>query len=85
MQIADRDGFFRHVVKNPRFLYSAYAGFDSAAIIELVESAGVPTKVERGQRVFPASDKSSDVLKALEHKDTTQQKLIAAVKARLTT
>ncbi len=62
----DRDGFFRHVVKNPRFLYSAYAGFDSAAIIELVESAGVPTKVERGQRVFPASDKSSDVLKALE-------------------
>lgn len=62
----DRDGFFRHVVKNPRFLYSAYAGFDSAAIVELVEAAGVKTKVERGQRVFPASDKSSDVLKALE-------------------
>ena len=62
----DRDGFFRHVVHNPRFLYSAYANFDSAAIVELVESAGVPTKVERGQRVFPASDKSSDVLKALE-------------------
>lgn len=62
----DRDGFFRHVVRNPRFLYSAYANFDSAAIVELVESAGVPTKVERGQRVFPASDKSSDVLKALE-------------------
>ena len=62
----DRDGFFRHVVRNPRFLYSAYANFDSAAIVDLIESAGVPTKVERGQRVFPASDKSSDVLKALE-------------------
>ena len=62
----DRDGFFRHVVKNPRFLYSAYANFDSAAIIDLVETAGVPVKVERGQRAFPASDKSSDILKALE-------------------
>ena len=63
---ADREGFFRHVVKNPQFLYSAYAHFDSAAIMALVESAGVPLKVERGQRVFPASDHSSDILKALE-------------------
>lgn len=62
----DRDGFFRNVVTNPRFLYSAYAAFDSGAIVSLVERAGVPTKVERGGRVFPASDKSSDVLKALE-------------------
>lgn len=62
----DRDGFFRHVVRNPRFLYSAYACFDSRDLIELIEQAGVPTKVERGQRVFPASDKSSDILKALE-------------------
>jgi len=63
---ADREGFFRHVVKNPRFLYSAYAHFDSAAIMALIEAAGVPLKVERGQRVFPASDRSSDILKALE-------------------
>lgn len=63
---ADREGFFRHVVRNPRFLYSAYAHFDSAAIMALIESAGVPLKVERGQRVFPASDHSSDILKALE-------------------
>ena len=63
---ADREGFFRHVVRNPRFLYSAYAHFDSAAIMSLIESAGVPLKVERGQRVFPASDHSSDILKALE-------------------
>ena len=63
---ADREGFFRHVVRNPRFLYSAYAHFDSAAIMALIEAAGVPLKVERGQRVFPASDHSSDILKALE-------------------
>jgi predicted flavoprotein YhiN len=54
------------VVRNPRFLYSAYAHFDSAAIMALIEAAGVPLKVERGQRVFPASDHSSDILKALE-------------------
>jgi predicted Rossmann fold flavoprotein len=63
---ADREGFFRHVVRNPRFLYSAYAHFDSAAIMSLIETAGVPLKIERGQRVFPASDHSSDILKALE-------------------
>ena len=62
----DRDAFFRHVVKNPRFLYSAYAHFDSAAIMALLENAGVPLKTERGQRVFPESDHSSDILKALE-------------------
>ena len=62
----DREGFFRHVVRNPRFLYSAYAHYDSAAIMALLEAAGVPLKVERGQRVFPASDHSSDILKALE-------------------
>ena len=76
----DRDGFFRNVVRNPRFLYSAYANFDSGAIVSLVESAGVPTKVERGQRVFPTSDKSSDVLKALEK--TVRQ---AGVTVRLNT
>ncbi len=63
---ADREGFFRHVIRNPRFLYSAYAHFDSAAIMALIEAAGVPLKIERGQRVFPASDHSSDILKALE-------------------
>ena len=63
---ADREGFFRHVVRNPRFLYSAYAKFDNASVMSLIETAGVPLKIERGQRVFPASDHSSDILKALE-------------------
>jgi len=63
---ADRDGFFRHVLQNPRFLYSAYAHFDNRALMERLERAGVPLKTERGGRVFPASDKSSDILRAME-------------------
>lgn len=62
----DPDSFFRNVVRNPRFLHSAYSFFDADAIIALIEGAGVQTKTERGQRVFPSSDKSSDVLKALD-------------------
>ncbi len=63
---AERDVFFAHVLHNPRFLYSAYARFDCRAQMERLERAGVPLKVERGGRVFPASDKSSDVLRAME-------------------
>ncbi len=64
--IADRDSFFEHVLKNPRFLYSAFSHFDNKALMERIEQAGVPLKTERGGRVFPASDKSSDILRALE-------------------
>ena len=63
---ADRDGFFAHVLKNPRFLYSAFSYFDNRALMEKLERAGVPLKTERGGRVFPASDKSSDILRAME-------------------
>lgn len=63
---ADRDGFFAAVTHNPRFLYSAYAAFDNNDMQNLLESLGVPLKVERGGRVFPESDKSSDILRALE-------------------
>ena len=61
-----RDGFFRNVIQNPRFLYSAYAAFNEKDIMQYVEAQGTPVKVERGQRVFPVSDKSSDVMRALE-------------------
>ncbi|MDO4543850.1 MAG: NAD(P)/FAD-dependent oxidoreductase [Clostridia bacterium] len=61
----DRDEFFANVVKNPRFLYSALAEYDKEDITALLKSRGVEIKTERGGRVFPASDKSSDVLKAL--------------------
>lgn len=64
---ADKDGFLRSIPRNPRFLYSAFDGFFNQDIIDLIESEGVPTKVERGGRVFPQSDKSSDVIKALRN------------------
>lgn len=62
----DRDGFFAAVVRNPRFLYSAFACFDNHGIRQLLEGLGVPLKTERGGRVFPVSDKSSDILRAME-------------------
>ncbi|MBQ6425696.1 MAG: NAD(P)/FAD-dependent oxidoreductase [Clostridia bacterium] len=62
---ADRDEFIRNVTRNPRFLYSALNAFDHTDICSLIERNGVPVKTERGGRVFPVSDKSSDVLKAL--------------------
>ena len=64
--IAERDAFFERVLKNPRFLYSAFSHFDNKALMERIEQAGVPLKTERGGRVFPASDKSSDILRACE-------------------
>ncbi|MBQ1848425.1 MAG: NAD(P)/FAD-dependent oxidoreductase [Clostridia bacterium] len=60
-----REEFFDNVVSNPKFLYSAYSGFDSQAVMSFFESLGVPLKTERGRRVFPVSDKASDVAEAL--------------------
>ncbi|MEL7602462.1 MAG: NAD(P)/FAD-dependent oxidoreductase [Bacillota bacterium] len=61
-----REAFFANVVRNPRFLYSAWNAFDSTDVQELMRSLGVPVKIERGGRVFPETDKSSDVLRALQ-------------------
>jgi predicted Rossmann fold flavoprotein len=63
---ADADAFFAHIPRNPRFLYSAFSHFDNQALMSLMESLGVPLKVERGGRVFPVSDRSSDITRALE-------------------
>lgn len=54
-----------NVVTNKRFLYSAFYTFDNHSTIDFFENHGVKTKVERGARVFPVSDKSSDVVAAL--------------------
>ena len=78
-----RDAFFEHVLKNPRFLYSAWAQFDNRAVMELLEKQGVALKTERGGRVFPVSDKSSDVLRAMERyvrKSGAQVRLHAPVR-----
>ncbi len=62
---ADTEDFFENIPRNPKFLYSALYGFTNSDIIALIEKNGVKTKVERGGRVFPESDKSSDVIRAL--------------------
>jgi len=61
------DTFFANVVSNPKFLYSAYYSFDNTQVMQLLEENGCPLKMERGNRVFPVSDHSSDVIKTLQN------------------
>lgn len=61
----DIEDLFENVVTNPKFLYSAFYGFDNQAVMNFFEKAGCPLKIERGERVFPVSDHSSDVIAAL--------------------
>lgn len=65
------EGLFSNVMEHDKFLYSAIYGFDNQAVMQFFESAGCKLKIERGQRVFPESDHSSDVIRALD----TQLKL----------
>ena len=62
----EQDEFFENIVSNPKFLYSAFYGFDNRRMISLLENAGCKLKVERGERVFPVSDHASDVTAALQ-------------------
>lgn len=60
--------FLQNVPTNPRFLYAALNRFSTADTIDFFEGCGVPLKVERGKRVFPVSDKASDIVKALSER-----------------
>ena len=62
----DIEELFSAVVSNPKFLYSSFYTMTNDQVIDFFEELGVKTKVERGGRVFPASDHSSDVIRALE-------------------
>lgn len=62
----ETDGLFSNVMEHDKFLYSAIYGFDNQAVMQFFENAGCKLKIERGQRVFPQSDHSSDVIRALE-------------------
>ena len=62
---ADIEEFFRAVPSNPKFLYSAFYSFNNDQTVAFFEGLGLKTKVERGGRVFPQSDHSSDVISAL--------------------
>ena len=62
----DTEELFRAVMSNPKFLYSAFYSFTPQDVMEFFEEAGVPLKTERGNRVFPVSDHSSDIIRGLE-------------------
>ena len=61
----DLDDLISNVVTNPRFMYSAFSAFMPYDTIALMEDMGVTTKIERGNRVFPVSDKAVDIVDAL--------------------
>lgn len=63
---ADMEELFDAVVTNSKFLYSSFYGYTNQNVIDFFEDAGVPVKIERGNRVFPISDHSSDVIRTLE-------------------
>lgn len=64
----DMEQLFRAVVSNSKFLYSSFYGFTNQDTIAYFESLGLRTKMERGERVFPISDHSSDVIRVLSER-----------------
>lgn len=64
----DQDTFFSSVKRNARFLYSAYDRFNAQDSLLFFQRLGLAIKTERGNRVFPVSDKSSDVIRVLEQR-----------------
>ncbi len=68
---SDMETLFSSVVTNSKFLYSSFYGFTNQDVIDFFERIGVSTKIERGNRVFPASDHSSDVIAGL-HRELKQ-------------
>ena len=60
------DDLMRNIPCNGRFLYSAFSQYSSADIMDFFEQRGVPLKTERGNRVFPVSDRAFDITGALE-------------------
>lgn len=62
----DMENLFANVMTNEKFLYSAFYTYDNQMVIDFLEKAGCPLKIERGDRVFPVSDHSSDVIAAFQ-------------------
>lgn len=62
----DADAFFNSVITNSKFMYSSFYSFDNQQVMEFFEKAACPLKIERGDRVFPVSDHSSDIIGALK-------------------
>lgn len=62
---SELDVLIKNTPRNGKFLYSAFSGFSSADVMDFFEDCGVPLKTERGNRVFPVSDKAVDIVDAL--------------------
>lgn len=62
----DDETFFKSVVTNAKFLYSAFYGYSNQDVVSFFENLGLAVKEERGGRIFPVSDHSSDVIRILE-------------------
>lgn len=60
----DMETLFANICTNEKFLYSAFYGYDNQAVMAFLEESGCTLKIERGDRVFPVSDHSSDVISA---------------------
>ena len=61
----DVDTLISNIPKNPKFLYSAFSQFNAQEVMRFFENNGVPLKTERGNRIFPVSDKAVDIVDAL--------------------
>ncbi len=64
---SDLETVFDHIITNPKFLYSALYTFDNQRVMDFFEENGCKLKVERGNRVFPVSDHSSDIIKTFQN------------------
>lgn len=62
----ENEELIKNTIRNPKFMYSAYSAFSSSDTIGFFEKLNCPIKVERGNRAFPESDHSSDIIKALD-------------------
>ena len=63
---SDMDVLFSSMVSNEKFMYSSFYGYTNQDVMDFFENAGLKLKIERGNRVFPESDHSSDVIRTLE-------------------
>ncbi|MBD5396200.1 MAG: NAD(P)/FAD-dependent oxidoreductase [Lachnospiraceae bacterium] len=69
----DKEAFFEHMISNGKFLYSAFSQMDNQAVMKFFEDSGCRLKEERGERIFPVSDHSSDVIAALNRQMAREQ------------
>lgn len=79
----ETEELFQNIVTNHKFLYSALYGFDNWSTMNFFEELGLKLKTERGNRVFPESDHSSDVIQVLQ-KELQRQNVVINLHTRVT-